>query len=189
MSGAASLDMTLDDLIKNNKKSGGGGGGGGGGGNFRGRGRSSSGPGPARRFPNRGANRPTPYATAPKVVQAPDSSWKHDMFGADQGGMAYPGQAAGGGRASSIETGTKLYISNLDYGVSNEDIKVIVSFLSSFYFFFILFFCFLQYVLINIWIYLDMLLFSCIYYDYMLILKGSVFTVSFVILLGCVGKW
>ncbi|GMP89263.1 hypothetical protein CsSME_00040916 [Camellia sinensis var. sinensis] len=58
------------------------------------------------------------------------------MFGADQGGMAYPGQAAGGGRASSIETGTKLYISNLDYGVSNEDIKVTVSFLSSFYFFF-----------------------------------------------------
>ncbi|KAL7201761.1 hypothetical protein ACSBR1_033457 [Camellia fascicularis] len=125
MSGAASLDMTLDDLIKNNKKSGGGGGGGGG--NFRGRGRSSSGPGPARRFPNRGANRPTPYATAPKVVQAPDSSWKHDMFGAEQGGMAYPGQAAGGGRASSIETGTKLYISNLDYGVSNEDIKELFS--------------------------------------------------------------
>ena len=28
------------------------------------------------------------------------------------------------GGASSLETGTKLYISNLDYGVSNEDIKV-----------------------------------------------------------------
>ncbi|KAF4349275.1 hypothetical protein G4B88_024223 [Cannabis sativa] len=26
-------------------------------------------------------------------------------------------------RASAIETGTKLYISNLEYGVSNEDIK------------------------------------------------------------------
>lgn len=34
--------------------------------------------------------------------------------------------AAQGGRASSIETGTKLYISNLDYGVSNEDIKVLI---------------------------------------------------------------
>lgn len=30
------------------------------------------------------------------------------------------------GRISSIETGTKLYISNLDYGVSNDDVKVIL---------------------------------------------------------------
>lgn len=51
----ASLDMSLDDLIKNNKKSGG-----------RGRGRAS-GPGPARRINNRGANRPTPYS-GPKVI-------------------------------------------------------------------------------------------------------------------------
>ncbi|KAG8371432.1 hypothetical protein BUALT_Bualt13G0087000 [Buddleja alternifolia] len=97
MSGAA-LDMTLDDLIKTNKKSGG-----------RGRGRAA-GPGPARRQPNRSANRPAPYA-APK---APESAWGHDMFS---------GGGGGGGRASSIETGTKLYISNLDYGVSSEDIK------------------------------------------------------------------
>ncbi|CAJ2648597.1 unnamed protein product [Trifolium pratense] len=34
--------------------------------------------------------------------------------------VAFPAQ---GGRAASIETGTKLYISNLDYGVSNDDIK------------------------------------------------------------------
>ncbi|KAL5707892.1 peptide-methionine (S)-S-oxide reductase [Ranunculus cassubicifolius] len=33
---------------------------------------------------------------------------------------AFPAQ---GGRSSALETGTKLYISNLDYGVSNEDIK------------------------------------------------------------------
>uniref|UniRef100_A0A5B7AAH8 Putative THO complex subunit 4A n=1 Tax=Davidia involucrata TaxID=16924 RepID=A0A5B7AAH8_DAVIN len=108
-----SLDMTLDDLIKNNKKSGGGGS------NFRGRGRAS-GPGPARRFPNRGANRAAPYATA----KAPDLAWKHDMFAVDQA-MAYPGQV--GGRASSIETGTKLYVSNLEYGVSNEDLKELFS--------------------------------------------------------------
>ncbi|KAK6926937.1 Chromatin target of PRMT1 protein, C-terminal, partial [Dillenia turbinata] len=110
---SSALDMSLDDLIKNNKKSGGGGG-------NRGRGRGSSGgPGPARRFPNRAANRSTPYA-APK---APDSAWQHDMF-ADQPMAAYPAQ---GGRPSSIETGTKLYISNLDYGVSNEDIKELFS--------------------------------------------------------------
>ena len=60
MAGAA-LDMSLDDLIKNNKKSGGGDGGGRG----RGRGRGA-GPGPARRFNNRGANRATPYG-GPKV--------------------------------------------------------------------------------------------------------------------------
>jgi len=34
---------------------------------------------------------------------------------------------AQGGFASSIETGTKLFISNLDYGVSNDDIKVMLS--------------------------------------------------------------
>ncbi|CAK9137853.1 unnamed protein product [Ilex paraguariensis] len=106
------LDTTLDDLIKKNKASGGGGG------SFRGRGRS--GPGPARRFSNRGANRAAPY-TAPK---APDSGWKHDMFGGDQA-LTYMAQA--GGRSSSIETGTKLYVSNLDYGVSDEDIKELFS--------------------------------------------------------------
>lgn len=95
---SASLDMTLDDLIKSNKKPSTGAAG-------RGRGRGA-GPGPARRQPNRSANRAGPYA----VPKAPESAWGHDMF-------------AAGGRASSIETGTKLYISNLDYGVSNEDIK------------------------------------------------------------------
>ncbi|XP_041994246.1 THO complex subunit 4A-like [Salvia splendens] len=99
MSGAA-LDMSLDDLIKNNKKSGAARGG---------RGRAA-GPGPARRPNNRFANRVTPYS-APK---APETAWGHDMF-------------AAGGRSSNIETGTKLYISNLDYGVSNEDIKELFS--------------------------------------------------------------
>lgn len=61
MSGAA-LDMTLDDLIKNNKKSGGGGG-------NRSRGRAS-GPGPARRSNNRASNRAAPYSAA-KVYFSP----------------------------------------------------------------------------------------------------------------------
>lgn len=102
--------MSLDDIIKSNKKSGSG--------NFRGRGRGS-GPGPARRFNNRGANRAAPYATS----KAPETTWQHDMF-ADQG-TAFPAQQ--GVRASAIETGTKLYISNLDYGVSNEDVKELFS--------------------------------------------------------------
>ncbi|KAI4322160.1 hypothetical protein L6164_021880 [Bauhinia variegata] len=107
---SASLDRSLDDIIKSNKKSGSG--------NYRGRGRGS-GPGPARRLPNRAVNRSAPYPTA----KAPETTWQHDMF-IDQPVAAFPAQ---GGRASSIETGTKLYISNLDYGVSNEDIKELFS--------------------------------------------------------------
>ncbi|MED6187479.1 hypothetical protein PIB30_076840 [Stylosanthes scabra] len=109
---SAALDMTLDDIIKNNKKSGSGG--------SRGSRPRQSGPGPARRFPNRAANRAAPYAAA----KAPETAWQHDLY-ADQAVGAFPGQGAG--RASSIETGTKLYISNLDYGVSNDDIKELFS--------------------------------------------------------------
>ncbi|KAL0390439.1 UNVERIFIED_CONTAM: THO complex subunitA [Sesamum calycinum] len=102
MAGAA-LDMTLDDLIKSNKK-------------------------PAARGedaalvlalhaasltapPIAPLRTPLPRSDLFADFDAPESAWGHDMFSA-------------GGRASSIETGTKLYISNLDYGVSNEDIKL-----------------------------------------------------------------
>ncbi|CAL9749667.1 unnamed protein product [Musa acuminata subsp. burmannicoides] len=105
---SSGLDMSLDDIIKNNKKSAAGG---------RGRGRGS-GTGPARRVPNRSANRSAPYSFG----KAPDSAWQHDIYAAPMGG--FPAPAA---RASSIETGTKLYISNLEYGVSNEDIKELFS--------------------------------------------------------------
>ncbi|GAV62702.1 RRM_1 domain-containing protein/FoP_duplication domain-containing protein [Cephalotus follicularis] len=106
----SALDMSLDDIIKSNKKSSGP--------SSRGRGgpRSNTGPGPSRRFPHRAANRSAPYSIA--SFEAPDSTWKHDMFTDSAAG--YVGKAA---RASAIETGTKLLISNLEYGVSNEDIK------------------------------------------------------------------
>ncbi|XP_027345080.1 THO complex subunit 4A-like [Abrus precatorius] len=105
---SAALDMTLDDIIKNNKKSAPA--------HFRGRARPS-GSGPSRRFNNRAANRAAPYSTA----KAPETAWQHDFYAGQHAAVAgYPAQ---GGRASSIETGTKLYISNLDYGVSNDDIK------------------------------------------------------------------
>ena len=48
--------------------------------------------------------------------------------------MAAAGYPAQGGRAASIETGTKLYISNLDYGVSSDDIKVMIISLFFLYF-------------------------------------------------------
>ncbi|XP_042958863.1 THO complex subunit 4A-like isoform X1 [Carya illinoinensis] len=114
------LDMALEDIIKTSKKSGGG----------RGRNRASGpGPGPARHFPNRVANRTAPYA-AVKVtwgsdlfplflsshasipLHAPETTWQHDLYGEENLG-----------RSSAIETGTKLFLSNLDYGVSNEDLK------------------------------------------------------------------
>ncbi|CAN1282981.1 THO complex subunit 4A [Linum perenne] len=101
---SSTLDMALDDIINTNQNLGNA--------SFRSRGRGrgrSSGPGPARRHPNRGFNRSAPYATA-RV--APETAWQHDMF------VAQP---------SAIDTGTKLYVSNLDYGVSNEDVKELFS--------------------------------------------------------------
>ncbi|KAG7534885.1 RNA-binding domain superfamily [Arabidopsis thaliana x Arabidopsis arenosa] len=100
------LDMSLDDMIAKNRKSRGGAG------PARGTG-SGSGPGPTRRNnPNRKSNRSAPYQSA----KAPESTWGHDMF-SDRSEDFPPRSSAG------IETGTKLYISNLDYGVMNEDIK------------------------------------------------------------------
>ncbi len=97
--------MSLDDLIRSNKKNAGP--------------PRSSGPGPDRRFRNRNPPRATPYS---KAVQAPDTTWQHDMFVEEAAPFAAPV-----GQAASIETGTKLYISNLDHGVINEDIKELFS--------------------------------------------------------------
>ncbi|CAM9003606.1 unnamed protein product [Rhodiola kirilowii] len=109
---SSALDMSLDDIIKSNKKSRSRAGAGAARGRGRGRG-GASGFGPVSRIQKRGANRPAPYP-ATKAV-----GWQH-MF-VDQT------VAAQAGRASSLETGTKLYISNLDYGVSNDDIKELFS--------------------------------------------------------------
>nr|VDD20584.1 unnamed protein product [Brassica oleracea] len=94
---ATGLDMSLDDMIAKNRKSRG----------------SGSGPGPTRRNnPNRKSKRSAPYLSA----KAPESTWEHEAF---------PSRST---RSSAgIETGTKLYISNLDYGVMNDDIKELFS--------------------------------------------------------------
>ncbi|CAJ2656801.1 unnamed protein product [Trifolium pratense] len=61
---------------------------------------------------------------------APETTWQHHLYGEINMWLrrrflpmvvVLPAQ---GGRAASIESGTKLYISNLDHGVSNDDIKV-----------------------------------------------------------------
>ncbi|KAL3579195.1 hypothetical protein D5086_020699 [Populus alba] len=102
------LDMSLDDLIRKGKENGGRDS------NFRGSGRgagSSSvlGPGPDRLVFRRDLTRPKPYSVRP--VQVMQVQQEPIMLAASEGSN---GEA-------------KLYISNLDYGVSNEDIKVLFS--------------------------------------------------------------
>ncbi|KAK7930759.1 hypothetical protein WMY93_007154 [Mugilogobius chulae] len=111
------INMSLDDIIKLNKKGGSGGGGGGG---RRGPSkvppRGSSGRTGAR--PNnsfrRNNNRPAPY-TRPREL--PDK-WQHDKFEESVGSSR---RQVSAGRA--LESGCKLLVSNLDFGVSESDIQ------------------------------------------------------------------
>ncbi|KAG7504753.1 THO complex subunit 4-like [Solea senegalensis] len=131
---ADKLDMSLDDIIKQNRQQrgggrggrgrgrggsggarGGGAGRGGVGGGFGGRG-GGSGPMRSRQNLNRARGRPTPYS---RPKQLPDK-WQHDMF--DNGFSGFNGTAGGGGGAG-VETGGKLLVSNLDFGVSDADIQ------------------------------------------------------------------
>uniref|UniRef100_A0A665UZ68 Aly/REF export factor n=1 Tax=Echeneis naucrates TaxID=173247 RepID=A0A665UZ68_ECHNA len=113
---ADKMSMSLDDIIKMNKKGG------------RGEGSSRSGGSSARAGgssrPMRGRqnnfnrernNRSTPY-TRPREL--PDK-WQHDMFEEHVGGYRGPSAEA----ERSVESSGKLLISNLDFGVSDSDIK------------------------------------------------------------------
>ncbi|KAL0672119.1 hypothetical protein Bca4012_000099 [Brassica carinata] len=131
---AGGLDMSLDDLIKSNRKPTGSRGRGNGGASGGGRGFGGGSSGPSRRFANRVGNRTAPYSRPmqqqqQQQQQAHDAMWANDVFATDASvAAAFGHQSAGVGvGGSSIETGTKLYISNLDYGVSNEDIKELFS--------------------------------------------------------------
>ncbi|KAJ0244056.1 THO complex subunit 4B [Hirschfeldia incana] len=132
---AGGLDMSLDDLIKSNRNTTGSRGRGNGGGSSSGGRGFGGGSGPSRRFNNRVGNRTAPYSRPVQVQQqqAIDPMWQNDVFATDASVAAAFGNQSGGfggvvgGGGSSVETGTKLYISNLDYGVSNEDIKELFS--------------------------------------------------------------
>ncbi|XP_010068886.2 THO complex subunit 4B [Eucalyptus grandis] len=100
---SASLDMSLDEIIRRRQRSG------------------ARGPGPLRRPPPpyRGPPRSAPYS--PPVLRLSSSAlmapaavpvWRQEeLFGG----------------ASKPEAGTKLYVSNLDYDVTNEDIMLLFS--------------------------------------------------------------
>ncbi|KAL5733278.1 hypothetical protein ACOSQ2_032970 [Xanthoceras sorbifolium] len=107
---SSSLDMSLDDIIRKNKRSKGH--------NRHFKGKSAfvtrSGPGPDRRAPHRDPIRTRPYPVVPRPMQIMPGSvtWQNQMM--PSGGIYG-------------ETEAKLYISNLDYGVSNDDIKLLFS--------------------------------------------------------------
>ncbi|XP_062150775.1 THO complex subunit 4D-like [Alnus glutinosa] len=116
---ATALDMSLDDLIKNRGSRERG----------RGRGRARRGRGPGRasgggRLPravHRGPlavnTRPSSYTIAKSIRRTRSFPWQNDLFEESL-------RAAG---ISGIEIGTRLYVSNLDYGVTNEDIRELFS--------------------------------------------------------------
>ncbi|KAK4790461.1 hypothetical protein SAY86_017765 [Trapa natans] len=108
---AESLDMALDDIIRKNRR-------------YRElndgptAGRVSRPPigagGPSRRLPNRALFRDASPYTAPLPMAAMAPIWEQHI-------------AEYAGETTDPEAGTKLYISNLDYGVSNNDLMLLFS--------------------------------------------------------------
>ncbi|KAL5286884.1 hypothetical protein ACFFRR_008091 [Megaselia abdita] len=124
------IEMSLDDIIKTTKKPGGRGGPGGKGGFKRngqrpagGRGgpgrQSGGGPGGILKGRNRGGSIQKPKFNRSSRGDV-NSAWKHDL---------YDGPRRGGGGAVGVAAGlfnknqAKLLVSNLDYGVSESDIR------------------------------------------------------------------
>nr|CAN80452.1 hypothetical protein VITISV_029873 [Vitis vinifera] len=104
---ATSLDMSLDDIIKRSNSE-----------RVRGRGRARRGRGPIGGSFNGGRMSGIPPRRGPlRSSRRTKIPWQHDLFEDSLRAAGLPG----------LEAGTKLYISNLDYGVTNEDIRELFS--------------------------------------------------------------
>ncbi|XP_010450528.1 PREDICTED: THO complex subunit 4D [Camelina sativa] len=123
MSGA--LNMTLDEIVKRGKTARSGGRG-----NSRGRGRGGGrgsgsngflgggrGAGPARRGPLAVIAHPSSFSINKPVRRVRSLPWQNGLF---EDGL----RAAG---VSGVEAGTRLHVTNLDQGVTNEDIRELFS--------------------------------------------------------------
>uniref|UniRef100_A0A1A7Y063 Aly/REF export factor n=1 Tax=Iconisemion striatum TaxID=60296 RepID=A0A1A7Y063_9TELE len=122
---ADKMSMSLDDIIRMNKREGRGEGGGSRRGGSSGRAGGSSRP-PARgrqNFNRERNNRPAPY-TRPREL--PDK-WQHDMFEEHDGGQSARAAERFDRADRSTESSGKLLVSNLDFGVSDSDIKELFS--------------------------------------------------------------
>lgn len=116
------VDMSLDDIIQSNRR--GRGRGRGAGGRARGGSRGGRGGGGGPRRNERGGNRnATPYSRPARI---PDK-WEHDMHESYDSPKPRQGGAGGQSPGGGLSTGTHLQISNLDFGVTEADVKELFS--------------------------------------------------------------
>uniref|UniRef100_A0A1A8L399 Aly/REF export factor n=1 Tax=Nothobranchius pienaari TaxID=704102 RepID=A0A1A8L399_9TELE len=121
---ADKMSMSLDDIIRMNKREGRGGGGSRRGGSSGRSGGSSRPPARGRQNFNRERNsRPAPY-TRPREL--PDK-WQHDMFEEHDSGQSVRAADRFDRADRSAESSGKLLVSNLDFGVSDSDIRELFS--------------------------------------------------------------
>jgi len=114
------MDLSLDDLIKINKKTGGGRRGGRGGGNKR---NSTGGGVGQRRNNNRGGRGGRRSFGNGRSNNAPSGKWDHDMYKGN-GGSNNQGRFNGGNGGGFGQGGSgKLIVRNLDFGVNDNDIR------------------------------------------------------------------
>uniref|UniRef100_A0A1B6DBX5 RRM domain-containing protein n=1 Tax=Clastoptera arizonana TaxID=38151 RepID=A0A1B6DBX5_9HEMI len=115
------VEMSLDEIIKQNGNGRRRGRGGIQRGNFqrRGRGNSRGGSGPIRNR-RRFSGQRTPYSRSPGDI---NSKWQHDMYEGTVFNKRTSGISTRGGGNVISGGPTKLLVSNLDFGVSNSDIQ------------------------------------------------------------------